>query len=61
MDHETRKEFEQYCALAELEDTLEQFVEIKRNIVRLLDDKEVLLRRQPPDRVVFPAIPTKIA
>jgi hypothetical protein len=46
MDHETRNEFEHYCALAEIESDPEKFGEISRNIVRVLDDKQALLSRQ---------------
>ena len=46
MDYHTRNEFERYCALAEIEEDPDQFVEINRNITRLLDEKQALLNRQ---------------
>jgi hypothetical protein len=53
MDLETRNEFEHYCALAEIEQDADQFVEIKRSIIRLLDEKESRLNRKR--RVTGPA------
>jgi hypothetical protein len=44
MDYETRNEFEQFCALAEIEQDLDKFLEIKRNLIRILDEKEVRLK-----------------
>jgi hypothetical protein len=62
MDHETRNKFEHYCALAEIEEDPDKFVEISRNIVRILDDKQVLLNHQrPAGRVRFPAAPSNVA
>ena len=57
MDHETRNKFEHLCALAEIEEDADKFVEISRNVVRILDDKQVRLNRKrtasgvrfPPD------------
>ena len=62
MDHETRNEFEHYCALAELEEEPEKFHEIKRNLIRILDEKEVRLNRQrPASRVRYPNAPSSVA
>jgi hypothetical protein len=60
MDHETRNEFEQFCALAEIEQDPDKFVEIKRSIVRLLDEKENRLNRWRlvTDRLRYPAVPS---
>ena len=56
MDQRTRNEFELFCALAEIEENAEKFAEIKSNIIRLLDEKEVLLNRQrPASRVRYPS------
>lgn len=46
MDDRTRNEFEHYCALAEIEHDPEKFLEIKRSIIRLLDEKESHLNRE---------------
>ena len=48
MDQQTRNEFEHLCAPAKLEENAGTFVEIKSNIIRLLDAREVLLNRRPP-------------
>jgi hypothetical protein len=48
MDHETRNEFEHFCALAEIEQDPDKFLEIKRNLVRILDEKQACLNRQRP-------------
>jgi hypothetical protein len=48
MDHQTRNQFEHYCALAEIEEDSEKFLEIKSNIARILDEKQVRLNRQRP-------------
>jgi hypothetical protein len=40
MDYDTRNRCEELCALAEVEQDLEKFIEIKRRLVRLLDEKE---------------------
>jgi hypothetical protein len=63
MDHETRKEFEQFCALAEIEQDPDKFVEIKRSIVRLLDEKESRLnrRRLVTDKLRYPTAPSNVA
>jgi hypothetical protein len=42
MDHETRNEFEHFCALAEIEQGPDKFLEIKRNLVRILEEKQAL-------------------
>jgi hypothetical protein len=52
MDKQTRNEFEQLCALAEIEEDPEKFLEISRNLVRILDEKQVRLNRQRPVRRV---------
>lgn len=59
----TRNEFEQFCALAEIEKDLEKFVEIKRNIVRLLDEKENRLNRMRlvTERLRYPGFPSNVA
>jgi hypothetical protein len=46
MDHETRQEFERLCALAETEQDPDKFLEIERNLIRILDDKQVCLNNQ---------------
>jgi hypothetical protein len=62
MDHETRNEFEHFCALAEIEQDPDKFLEIKRNLVRILDEKEVRLNRQRPAcRVRYPTAPSNVA
>lgn len=62
MDHETRNEFEHYCALAEIEQDPDKFLEIKRNLIRILDEKEVRLNRQrPASRVRYPNAPSSVA
>ena len=48
MDHQTRNKFEHLCALAEIEEDPDKFVEISRNIIRILDEKQVRLNRQRP-------------
>jgi len=48
MDHQTRNKFEHLCALAEIEEAPDKFVEISRNIIRILDEKQVRLNRQRP-------------
>jgi hypothetical protein len=63
MDHETRNEFEQFCALAEIEQDPDKFVLIKRSIVRILDEQESRLnrRRLVPDRPRYPAVHSNVA
>jgi hypothetical protein len=61
VDYNTRNEFEHYCALAELEEDPEKFAEFKRNIVRLLDEKEALLNRKRFSGVRFPGVPSNVA
>jgi hypothetical protein len=62
MNHETRNEFEQFCALAEIEDDVDKFVDIKRNLIRILDEKEVRLnRQQPAGGVRYPAVASNVA
>lgn len=46
MDNETRKEWEHYCALAEIEENPDKFGAITREVVRLLDEKQVRLNRE---------------
>lgn len=54
MDHSTRNEFEHYCALAEIEVDPDKFVEITRNIIRVLDEKQALLNRERSTaRIIF--------
>jgi hypothetical protein len=48
MDHQTRNEFEHYCALAEIEEDPQKFAEVCRNIIRLLEGKQGLLHRGQP-------------
>ena len=58
MDHETRNKFENFCALAEIEEDPDKFVEISRDIVRILDAKQVHLNHQrPAGRVRYPTAP----
>jgi hypothetical protein len=62
MDHQTRNEFEHYCALAEIEEDPEKFAEIARNITRLLDVKQAWLNRQRPASTVRCAtVPSNVA
>jgi len=62
MDKETRNEFEQFCALAEIEQDPDKYLEIKRNLIRILDEKEVRLNRQRPvERVRYPTAPSNVA
>jgi hypothetical protein len=62
MDHQTRNQFEHYCALAELEEDPEKFAEIARNVTRILDEKQTLLNRQrPAAKVRYPAAPSNVA
>ena len=62
VDGETRKEWEHFCALAEIEEDQEKFVEISRNIVRILDEKKVRLSRQrPASGVRYPTAPSNVA
>jgi len=62
MDHETRNKFEHFCALAELEEDPDRFVEISRNIVRILDEKQVSLNHQRAAvRVRYPTAPSNVA
>lgn len=62
MDHETRNKFEHLCALAEIEEDPDKFVEISRHIIGVLDEKQGLLNRQrPANRVRYPAAPSNVA
>jgi hypothetical protein len=62
MDHETRNEFEHFCALAEIEQDADKFLAIKRNLIRILDEKQVRLNHQRPvGRVLYPTTPTNVA
>jgi hypothetical protein len=62
MDHQTRTQFGHYCTLAEIEEDAEKFLEIKRNITRILDEKKVRLNRQPPAKSVrLPSAPSNVA
>jgi hypothetical protein len=55
MDRETRNKFEHFCALAEIEEDPYKFVEISRDIVRILDTNQVRLNHQRPvGRVRYP-------
>ena len=45
MDYEAPKEWEHYCALVEIEEDLEKFLELGSNIVRLLAEQEARLKR----------------
>lgn len=61
MDQETRNGLEQLCALAEIEEDPEKFLEISRNLVRILDEKQVRLNRQRPvSRVRNPTVPSSV-
>lgn len=48
MDCETRKEWEHYCAMAEIVADVDEFVEIRRNIFRILEMTELQVRRLRP-------------
>jgi hypothetical protein len=62
MDHQTRNQFEHYCTLAEIEEDAEKFLEINRNITRILDEKKVRLNRQRPAKSVrLPSTPSTVA
>jgi hypothetical protein len=62
MDHETRSEFEQLCALTEIAQDLDTFLEIRRNLIRILEEKQILLNRQRPvGRVHQPTSPSNVA
>ena len=62
MDYETRNRFEHYCALAEIEEDPEKFVEISRDIKLLLDEKQANLNRQrPASRVSYHDAPSNVA
>ena len=62
MDQETRKELEHFCALAEIEEDPEKFLEISRNLVRILEEQQVRLNQQPPDTTVRnPTAPSSMA
>lgn len=63
MDHETRNKFEHFCALAEIEEDADKFVEISRNLVCILEEKQVRLNRQRPARGVSypPDAPSNVA
>lgn len=60
--HRTLLRNQHFCALAEIEENAEKFVEIKSNVIRLLDAKEVLLNRQgPASRVLYPSASPNVA
>jgi hypothetical protein len=62
MDHQTRNEFEHYCALAEIEEDPEKFAEIAHHITRLLDVKQAQLNRQRPASTVRrTTVPSNVA
>lgn len=50
MDQPTRNKFEQYCALAEIEDDSDRFSDVLKSIVRILEDKQSLLQRLKSER-----------
>ena len=61
-DPETRNKFEHLCALAEIEADPDKFVEISRDIGRILDEKRVRLNRQRlAGRVRYPTAPFHVA
>jgi hypothetical protein len=62
MDHETRTDFEHFCALAEIEQDPENFVEINRNLIRLLAEKQAHLNHQRPAGMLrYPSAPSNVA
>lgn len=62
MDQETRNKFENACALAEIEEDPEKFAEISRDIIRILEEKQVRLSRQrPAGKVRYPTKPSNVA
>ncbi len=62
MDHETRNEFERLCALAEIEQDPQKFIEISRKIICILSEKQVSLNQQrPARRVRYPKAPSNVA
>lgn len=62
MDQKTRNEFERLCALAEIEEDPEKFVEISRNIICILSEKQVSLNRQrPASSIRYPKAPSHVA
>ena len=62
MDQETRNEFERLCALAEIEQDPQKFVEISRNIICILSEKQVSLKQQRPAIAVrYPKSPSSVA
>jgi hypothetical protein len=48
MDAETRNECEHLCALTEMEQDPDRFLEIKRSVVRILDEEPVRPGQQRP-------------
>ncbi len=48
MDYETRNEWGKFCALAEIEEDPDKFLEIRGNLVRMLDEKQAQLNRHRP-------------
>jgi hypothetical protein len=62
MDAQARNEFEHLCALAEIEEDPDKFIEIRRDIIRVLDEKQAFLNRQrPASRVRFPSGSSNVA
>lgn len=67
MDQKTRNEFERLCALAEIEQGPEKFVEISRieisrNIICILSEKQLSLNEQrPASRVRYRKAPSHAA
>ena len=60
MDQKTRNEFEQLCALAEIEQDPEKFVEISRQIICILSEKQLSLSRQrPASSIRYPKTPSQ--
>jgi hypothetical protein len=62
MDREARNDWENFCALAEIEEDPYKLLEIRRNIVRILDEEETRLGRlRPTARVHYPTSPSNVA
>lgn len=61
MDHETRNEFEHFCALAEIEQDPDRFLEIKRNLIRILDEKQIRLHQRPAGTLRYRSASSNVA